>query len=146
MVLSIIYGSPCSLFIILIKSSSRVWRLFALETLIHLCILCDFLNKFLQHVIKYFKAWFMLYHLTHIWSSMSPKNQENVKLARWFMVVDQRKSIGQNWGSLDPISYNVCHMKMILREKLLKMTFQTTFMSKSRVILSWKVIFYGEGL
>ena len=77
---------------------------------------------------------------------MSPKRQKNVKLASWFMVVDLRKSTSQNWGSLDPISYNVCHMKMILREKLLKMTFQTTFMSKSRVILSWKVIFYGEGL
>ena len=62
---------------------------------------------------------------------MSPKNQDNVKLASWFMVVDQRKSTGQNWGSLDPISYHLCHMKMIPRETLLKMTFLTTFMLKS---------------
>jgi hypothetical protein len=62
------------------------------------------------------------------------------------MVVDQRKSIGQNWGSLDPISYTFCHMKMIPRLKLLLMTFQTTFMLKSRAKFSWKVIFYGERL
>ena len=77
---------------------------------------------------------------------MSPKIQDNVKLARWFMVVDQRKSTGQNWGSLDPISYNFCHMKMIPRETLLKVTFQTTFMLRSRSSFAWKVIFYGERL
>ena len=59
---------------------------------------------------------------------MRPKYQDNDKLASWFMVVDQRKSIGQNWGSLDRISYNICHIKMIQREKLLFMTLQTTLM------------------
>ena len=42
------------------------------------------------------------------------------------------KSTGQNWGSLDPISYNFGHMKMIPRENLLFMTLQTTFMFASR--------------
>ena len=77
---------------------------------------------------------------------MSPKSQENVKLASWFMVVDQRKSTSQNWGSLDPISYNFCHMKMIPRDQLLKIKLQTTFMFKSRSIFAWKVILYGKGL
>ena len=77
---------------------------------------------------------------------MSPKSQENVKLASWFMVVDQRKSTGQNWGFLDPISYNFCHMKMIPREKLLQMTFQITLMLKDRAIFFWNVIFYGKRL
>ena len=77
---------------------------------------------------------------------MSPKDQENVKLASWFMVVDQRKSTGQNWGSLDPISYNICHTKILSRETLLIMTLKTTFMLKSRDIFSWKVTFYGERL
>ena len=103
------------------------WSLFALEALIHLGILCDLFSMFPHQLIKYFKGYFILHHLIHIWSSMSPKNQENVKLTRWFMVVDQRKSIGQSGGSLDPISYNICHIKMILREKLLIMTFQTNF-------------------
>ena len=77
---------------------------------------------------------------------MSPKSQDNIKLASWFMVVDQRKSTDQNWGSLDPISYNVCLMKMIPRSKLLKMAFQTTFMLNSRASFAWKVIFYDERL
>ena len=33
---------------------------------------------------------------------MSPEDQENFKFASWFKEVDQRKSTGQNWGSLDP--------------------------------------------
>ena len=72
---------------------------------------------------------------------MSPKNQDNVKLASWFMVVDQRKSTGQSWGSLDPISYNFCHMKIIPSEELLKITLQTTFMLRLRASFAWKVIF-----
>ena len=87
-----------------------------------------------------------LHHPTHISSSMSPKSQENVKLERWFMVVDQRKSTSQNWGSIDPISFNFCHIKMIPRETLLKMTFQKTLMLKSRRSFAWKVFFYGERL
>ena len=62
------------------------------------------------------------------------------------MVVDQRKSTGQNWGSLDPISYNCCHMKMIPRETLLKMTIQKPLMLKPRGKYAWNVIFYGERL
>ena len=139
--LSIIYGSPWSSHIILIKNSSKVWSLFALEALIHLGILCDLFSMFPHQLIKYFKGYFILHHLIHIWSSMSPKSQENVKLARWFMVVDQRKSTGQNWGSIDHISYNFYQMKMIPREKLHYMTFQTTFMLSSRGSLAWKVIF-----
>ena len=75
---------------------------------------------------------------------MSPIYQEDFKFASWFMVVDQRKSTSQNWVSLDPISYNVCHMKMIPKETLLFMTLQTTLMLKSRDIFAWKVNFYGE--
>ena len=106
----------------------RVWSWFALETLIHLGILCNFFNMFFQKLIKYIKVYFKLHYLTHIWSSMSPKDQNNFKFANWFEEVDQRKSTSQNWGSLDPISYNFCHMKMIPRETLLLMTFQKTFM------------------
>ena len=144
MAIYIIYEYLLSSHFILIKKSSRVWSLFALETLTHLGILCDFFNTFLQQLIKYFKGYFTLHHPTHIWSSMSPKSQDNVKLARWFMVVDQRKSTSQNWGSLDPISYNFYHIKMIKRETLLKMTFQKTLMLKSRRSFAWKVNFYGE--
>ena len=111
--LRIIYGSPWSSHIILIKKSSRVWSLFALETLIHLGILCDFFNKFLQQLIKYFKVYLILHHPKHILSSMSPKYQYNFKFTSWFKVVDERKSTSQNWDSLDPISYNFCHMKEI---------------------------------
>jgi len=103
--IDIIYASPLFSHIILIKNSSRVWSLFALETLIHLGILCAFFNKFLQHLIKYFKGYFILHHSAHIWSSMSPKNQENVNLAIWFMVIDQRKSTSQNLSSLHHIYY-----------------------------------------
>ena len=72
---------------------------------------------------------------------MSPKSQDNCKLASWLMVVDQRNSSHQNWGPLDPISYTFCHMKMIQQSKLLKITFQTTFMLESRSRFSCKVIF-----
>jgi hypothetical protein len=115
MVLDIIYVSPCSLFIILIKNSSTVSSLFALKALIHLGIWCDFLNKFLQHLVKYIKEYFIIHHVMHIWSSISPKDQENFKFTSWFKEVDQRKSTGQNWGSLDPISYKFCNIKMIPR-------------------------------
>jgi hypothetical protein len=77
---------------------------------------------------------------------MSPKSQENAKLATWFMVVDQRKSTSQIRGCIDPISFNFCHMKMIPKETLLKMTFQKTLMLKYRGGFAWKVIFYGERL
>jgi hypothetical protein len=77
---------------------------------------------------------------------MSPKNQENAKLERWFMVVDQRKSSSQIWGCIDPISFNFGHMKMIPKETLLKMTFQKTLMLKYKHGFAWKVIFYGERL
>ena len=77
---------------------------------------------------------------------MSPKDQDNFKFASSFMMVDQRKSIGQNWGSLDPISYTFCHMKIITRESLLLMTLKTTFMLWSRSSFAWKVTFYGERL
>ena len=77
---------------------------------------------------------------------MSPKSQDNIKLARWFMVVEQRKSTSQNLGSLDPISYNICHTKMIPRETLLLIKFQTTFMLKSRDSFACEVIFYDERL
>ena len=113
--LSIIYGSPCSSHVILIKKSSRVWSWFALETLIHLGILCNFFNKSLQQLIKYFKGYFKYHNLMNIWSSMSPKSQYNGKLARWFMMVDQRNSSDQNRGPLNSISYNCYHMKMIPR-------------------------------
>ena len=49
---------------------------------------------------------------------MIPKYQYNFKFASWFKEVEQRKSTSQNWGSLDPISYNFCHMKMIPRIKV----------------------------
>ena len=144
--LSIIYESPCFSHVILIKQSSRVWSWFALETLIHLGILCDFFNKFLHQLIKYFKGYFIFHHIMHIWSSISPKIQDNIKLASWFMVVDQRNSTGQNWGSPDPISYNFCHMKITPRDKLLMITFETTFIFNLRSSFTWKDIFYGERL
>ena len=119
MSLSIIYESQWSLHVILIKNSSRVWNWFALETLVHMGILCNFFTKLLQQLIKYFKGNFKFHHIMYIWSPMSLKSQENCKLARWLMEVDQRNSSDQNWVSLDPISYNVYHMKMITRETLL---------------------------
>ena len=124
----------------------KVWSLFVLEALIHLGILCDFLSKFIQHLVKYFKGYFIIPYIIHIWSSMSPKDQEKFKFASWFIEVDQRKPTGQNWGSLYTISCNICHMKIIPREKLLFMTLQTTFMLTSRASFAWKVIFYGERL
>ena len=117
--LSIIYGSLWSSHVILIKKSSRVWSWFALETLIHLGILCDFFNKFLHQLIKFFKGHLKFHHLMHIWSPMSLKSQENCKLASWLMVVGQMNSSHQNWVSLEPISYNFHHMKIIPRETLL---------------------------
>ena len=119
MALSIIYESPWSLDVIFIKKSSRVWNWFTLETLVHLGILCNFFNKLLQQLIKYFKACFKFHHLMHIWSTMSQESQENWKLASWLMVVGQMNSSDQNWVSLDPISYNFHHMEMITRETLL---------------------------
>ena len=53
----------------------------------------------------------MIYH--------EPKSQEKWRLASWLMVVGQMKSSDQNWVSLDPISYNFHHIKIIPREKLL---------------------------
>ena len=75
---------------------------------------------------------------------MSKKYQENFIFASWVMVVDQRKSTGQNWGSLDTISYDVCHMQMLPRETFLLMTLKTTLMLMSRDIFACKVFCYGE--
>ena len=119
MALDIIHESPWVSYVILIIKSSRVWSWFALETLVHLGVLCNFFNKLLHQLIKFLKGHFKIHHLMHIWSTMSLKSQENCKLASWLMVVGQMNSSNQNWVSLDPISYNFNHMKMIPREKLL---------------------------
>ena len=105
MVMNIIYES-LSLHVILIKFSSRVWRWFALETLVWLSILSNFSNKLSYQLIKFLKGHFKIHHLMHIWSTMSLKSQENWRLASWLMVVGQMNSSDQNWVSLDPISYN----------------------------------------
>ena len=146
MALSIIYESPWSSPVILIKKSSRVWNWFALETLVHLGILSNFFTKLLHQLIRYFKGYFKFHHLMHIWSTMSLQSQENCKLVSWLMVVGQINSSYQNWVSLDLISYKFHHIKMIPREKLLNMTLQKTFMFMSRANFACKVIFYVETL
>ena len=115
MVMNIIYESQFSLHVILIKFSSRVWGGFALETLVWLGILSNFSNKLSHQLIKFLKGHFKIHHLMHIWSTMSLESQDNWRLASWLMVVGQMNSSDQNWVSLDPISYNFCHMKMIPR-------------------------------
>ena len=119
MVMNIIYKSQWSLHVILIKFSSIVWGWFALETLVWLGILSNFSNKLSHQLIKFLKGHFKIHHLMHIWSTMSQESQENWKLASWLMVVGQMNSSDQNWVSLDPISYNFHHMKIIPRSKLL---------------------------
>ena len=118
MVTIIIYESHWSLHVILIKFSSKVWRWFALETLVWLGIMSNFSNKLSHQLIKFIKGHFKIHLIMHIWYTMSLESQENWRLASWLMVVGQMNSSDQNWISLDSISYNYHHMKMIPREKL----------------------------
>ena len=115
MVMNIIYESQCSLHVILIKFSSRVWGWFALETLVWLGILSNFSNKLSHQLIKFLKRNFKIRHIMHIWSTMSLESQENWRLASWLMVVGQMNPSDQNWVSLDPIYYKLHHMKMLPR-------------------------------
>ena len=119
MVMNIIYKSQWSLHVILIKFSSIVWGWFALETLVWLGILSNFSNKLSHQLIKFLKGHFKIHHLMHLWSTMSQESQENWRLASWLVVIGQTNSSDQNWVSLDPISYNFHHMKIIPRANLL---------------------------
>ena len=116
---SIIYESQWSLHVILIKHSSKVWRLFSLETLVWLGMLSNLSNKLSHQLIKFLKGYLKIHHLMHIWSAMSLEIQDNWRLDSWLVVVGQMNSSDQNWVSLDPISYNFHHMKMIPRENIL---------------------------
>ena len=107
------------LHVILIKFASRVWGWFALETLVWLGILSNFSNKLSHHLIRFLKGHLKIHHIMHIWSTMSQESPNNWRLASWLMVVGQMNSSAQNRVSLDPISYNFHHMKMIPRETLL---------------------------
>ena len=146
MALSIKYESQWSLHIILIKISSRVWNWFSLETLVHLGILSDFFNKLLHQLVKILQGTLQISSSYANIIPHEPKKSREFQLASWLMVVGQMNSSYQNWVPLDPISYNLQHMKMIPRETLLWMTFQTTLILRSKPSFAWKVIVYVERL
>ena len=53
----------------------------------------------------------MIYH--------EPRKSRELKVSKLIDGGGQMNSSDQNWVSLDPISYNLHHMKIIPREKLL---------------------------